>query len=207
VQDICDQIKAARNTVSKYIFQLELEKKVVKKKVGVYFLYFSKERDLIQRGYVIGIIKGMYMSLRRHFPDQESTFKQIGREIGENFQIPLDYARGLTDLDYPTEGIAVKDLFEIFGEVYPYFDIFQTYVNVSLLEINDQGNQATYRFEHSDLLETTDDFIYHFYLISGIIETTLSRALNKTVTCDVVQINLSQNREESFVDISIQTNE
>lgn len=204
IQDIADKIRASRNTISKYIFQLELEKKIFKKKVGVYFLYFTTERHLIQRKLVSELYKNVLYGLKRNFPDQEKIFKSIGRDVGENFKIPLDYLRGLVEEGYSTKDIPIKTFFEIFREFYPYFDVFQSFLDISIREINQLGNKVTYRFTHSDFLEDTDDFIYHFYLISGIIETTFSRELKRNVLCDVVNVNISDNRAKSFVDISIE---
>ncbi len=207
VQDIADQIRASRNTISKYIFQLELEKKVIKKKVGTYFLYFIPERDFVQRKIVNDFYKGVLFSLKRNFPNQESIFKKIGRDIGDYYKIPLDYIRGLTKESYSVKDVPIKAFLEIFGEFYPYFDVFQSICDISIIGIDSQGNKATYRFNHSNLLEDTDEFIYHFYIISGIIETTFSRELHRRVLCDVVKINISEIKANSFLDISIEIKE
>ncbi len=204
VQDIADNIGASRNTISKYIFQLELEKEVIKKKVGVYFLYFTPERHLVQSNLVSGLYKNFLYSLKQNFPNQENIFKTIGRNIGENFKIPLDYLHGLAEGGRFTNDIPIKTFLEIFREFYPYFDVFQSFLEISIREINQRGNKATYRFTHSDFLEDTDDFIYHFYLISGIIETTFSRELKKNVFCDVVKVNISDIKANSFLEISLE---
>jgi hypothetical protein len=204
IQDIADQIKASRNTVSKYIFQLEHEKKIFKKKVGVYFLYFSTDRELVQRSIIDEFYKSFLLGLKMRFPDEEKTFKIIGRDIGENFMIPLDYIRGLYKESQSPRDIPTRTFLEILREFLPYIDIFQHSLEISIIDTNEQGNKATYRLSKSNLLEKTKDFIYHFYIISGMIETTLARELMREVTSDVVQINISNENAKSFVDISVE---
>ena len=51
----------------------------------------------------------------------------------------------------------------------------------TIIKIEKSRNKAIYRFKNSELLEDSDDFIYHFYTVCGFIENTLSRELGTDV--------------------------
>lgn len=48
-----------------------------------------------------------------------------------------------------------------------------------------------------------DDFIYHFHMAVGIMEAILTREIGRTVECFIENIHISDNKEDSYVVISV----
>ncbi len=92
---------------------------------------------------------------------------------------------------------------ESFKFFYSSYDIFQPNIDITILKIDQEGKNATYRFKNSIFLEDTDNFVYHVYIICGISEGILNKAINRDVLCKVDQIYVSNKKEESFFDLTI----
>ncbi|MFX0072279.1 MAG: hypothetical protein ACFFAO_14430 [Candidatus Hermodarchaeota archaeon] len=203
IKDVAKGITASRTTIYKYIYQLQLKKKITKKKIGAYYLHFNINRKFISNKLVIDYYKGLLSGLKRKFPNHQDIFKKVGREMVKYYQLSLKYLPIFEeDLD-SFKNLTVKNFLKIFSEFYPYFDIYQQPLEVSDIEINYEESTATYRFLNSGLLESTNEFIYHFYIMCGLIEATSSKFFNKNVTCCVENIQIKENYKESYVDISI----
>lgn len=63
--------------------------------------------------------------------------------------------------------------------------------------------RAKYWFSNSEFLEDMDDFIYHFHMAVGIMEAILTREIGRTVECFIENIHISDNKEDSYVVISV----
>ncbi len=202
ITDISKGTGFSRNTIPKYLLSLEHEKKAYNREVRHYKLYFATERKFLPRKTASSFYKGLLSSLKAKLPRKEEFFKEIGKDIAKTFKFPL----GISIKDQLTEinQVNIKEFFDTFGKLYPNFDIFQDSVDISELRFNQQGNKATYKLIHSELLETNDDYVYHFYVVCGFIEATLSRELNKKVVCKIETVEISKDKSKSFVELSIE---
>lgn len=59
-----------------------------------------------------------------------------------------------------------------------------------------------YRLSNSEFL--TDKFLYFFYVACGITEGIYRLIVNIKVKCNVENINISANNDESYIDISLE---
>ena len=200
--DIVNITNFSRNTVSKYVLSLELTSQIFSKKVGAYKLFFAKKEKFIPFETAITYYKALLSKFKNYFPNNEDVAIQIGREaandikfsFGPNIQKQL---RGL-------KSHLISRLFlESFKAFYSAYDIFQPNIDITILKIDPEGKNATYRFKNSIFLEDTDDFIYHVYIMCGISEGILKKAINRDVLCEVDQIYVSNKKEESFFDFTI----
>ncbi|WXG42341.1 MAG: hypothetical protein WED07_16505 [Candidatus Freyarchaeum deiterrae] len=189
-------IQASRNTVSKYVASLEAKKKVISKRIGAYNLYLSAERKYLPRERMVNFSKEILSGLKRYFPNQEQNFKKIGSEFGKyfNFRFPEVIDSSLTN----------RNFLELFGDTFNIQDPFQLQTEIKIVELNEKGNKALYRFKKSSFLEDLDDCSYLFYVLCGVVETVISRYFKRTAKCDVVTLKISDKKDESFADISIE---
>lgn len=204
IQDIADEIKAARNTISKYILKFEINNKVFKKKLGAYFLYFSTERNLLPEEMVLGYYKGFLFAMKKFFPNNEEIFKEIGYEIAKFYQVTFENLPKLDREMDSVKNLNINTFFKIFSKFYPNFDFLQRGLKVNDVEVNYMEKKAKYRFLNSNFMEKSENFIYHFYIMSGIIEASISKILDKVVICNVENINIKNDIKESFVEIVIE---
>lgn len=200
--DIAKGTGFSRNTVSKYISILEDKDEVYKKKVGAYNLYFSKKQAFFPKRIALSYYKAIIAGIKKHYPMNEQVLKQIGRESLK--YIDFDQSeKSRKQLKGIRGNPIIKLYFEVFRKFYPSFDLMQPNIKISEPEIQNSGKKAVYRFSNSEFIKDSEDFIYHFYIIAGIIEEQFSELFNRTIKCNVEKVNISNNEGESFVDISI----
>jgi len=200
--DIAKITKFSRNTVSKYVRSLEVTNQIFSKKVGAYKLYFAVEKRYIPFESAISYYKALLSKIKKYYPDTEEMAKKIGREAVKDIKFafgPSIYKQLKSIKDHPISRIHL----ESFKSFYSAYDIFQPNIDISILKIDPEGKIATYRFKNSVFLENSDDFIYHIYIMCGITEGILNRDLKTEVTCDIEQVYISDNKEESFFDVTI----
>jgi hypothetical protein len=189
-------IQASRNTVSKYVSSLEAKKKVFTKRIGAYTLYLSAERRYLPRERIINFNKELFSGLKRYFPNQEKIAKKIGSEAGNYFH-----------LHFPEEvyyNMSSTTMLELFGETFNIQEPFQDQTEIKIREMNEKGTKALYRFKKSSFIKDLEDCSYYYYAICGYIETMFLRQFKKTVKCDIVNMNISNKKDESFIDISLE---
>ncbi|MFX1304990.1 MAG: hypothetical protein ACFFBV_07930 [Promethearchaeota archaeon] len=139
---------------------------------------------------------------KKYFPNNNEIAKKIGKEASKDIKFPFgpSIIKQLKSIkDSPISRIYL----ESFKSFYSAYDIFQPNIEITILTIDQEGKIATYRFKNSIFLENTDDFIYHIYIMCGISEGILNRALKRDVLCNIDQIYISDNKKESFFDITI----
>ncbi len=199
ITDIADNIHSTRITVSKYLSLLEQEKKVLSKEIGVYKLYFSAER----RYMAIDLFRAYYKSLLRGVKDKFSDkkdFKEIGVQVSETLSDFLlkQFPKSIRDQIHE-----FKDFLKFFGSIYPYLDFIYA-DNLTIQETIDfKQEKAIYVFKNTGILDITKDLKYHFYILSGIIEKSLSRIFKKnTITCNVSNVN----RENKTITLMLESN-
>lgn len=203
ITDISKKKSYSRNTVSKYVALLELKEKIFRRKVGAYNLYFSTNTTYFPKEIISTYYKALLSGLKQNFPNNEQIFKEIGRN-SLNF---IDFSFG------PTVKKGLKSLktipvpriyFEAFGKFYPSYDILQPSIEISEPKIDASGKKAIYQFKSSDFLEKSDEFIYHFYIVSGIIEALWERELKTQIKCDIETIHIGNTKQENFIEFSIE---
>jgi hypothetical protein len=187
-----------RNTISTYVRILEAENLVIKKKIGTAHLYFSKKRKYLQRNLVLFFLKALLHGLQDEFPNKEDKFKEIGRNILKYFQFPVGnkYIKEFEEARISSDSMTQLKLFQKF---YNSYDFFQEDLEISTVELF--KNKAIFRLTNSEFLN--DNFIYFFYIACGITEGIYLQNLDKKVVCNVEKLHISNVKNESYIDISL----
>jgi hypothetical protein len=202
ITDIAKAKGYSRNTISKYVSMLEIKEKIFKRKVGAYNLYFSSKKNYFPKEIISSYYKALLSGLKKNYPNDEETFKDIGRNSLKfiDFTFGPTVKKGLKNL----RNIPIPKLyFEVFGKFYPSYDILQPSIEISEPIIDESGNKAVYRFKNSEFLDKTKDFIYHFYIVAGIIEALWEREVGSPVECNVENINVGNKKDDAFFELSI----
>ncbi|MFX1392595.1 MAG: hypothetical protein ACFFAH_03380 [Promethearchaeota archaeon] len=191
----------SRNTVSKYVSILEIKKKIISKKVGAYNLYFSTELKFFSKTFTIFYYKALLAGLKENFPNTGEIFKNIGRNCLEY----IDFYLSPTKLD-KLKGMKVtriwKLYYDVFGKFYPSLNIIQPTIKVRTKKKNGTI-KIILRFSNSEFIDITDDFIYHYYITAGLIEAIWKKESNIDVVCNIEKVHLSDKKESSYVELSI----
>jgi len=184
------------------VLSLERTSKIFGKKVGAYKLYFARKEKYIPFETAISYYKALLSKFKKYIPKREELAKKIGREAAKDIKFTFGPSI-LKQLKSIKDSPISRIYLESFKSFYSAYDIFQPNIEISILTIDQEGKSATYRFKNSIFLENTDDFIYHIYIMCGISEGILNRALKTEVLCNIDQIYISDNKDESFFDINI----
>jgi hypothetical protein len=201
--DIAKKTNFSRNTISKYVSVLELKNKIHKRKVGAYNLLFSIKKAYFPKEIISSYYRALLAGLKKKFPDSEEIFKDIGRESLEfiDFSFGPTVRKGLKSLrNVPITRI----YFEAFSKFYPSYDILQPSIEIYEPIMDESNNRAIYRFKNSEFLEDSDEFIYHFYIVCGIIEALWEREVGRPIECNVEKVNIGNSKDDSFYEISIE---
>lgn len=201
ISDISDKTGAHRNTVSNHLRSLENEGLVSKKEIGSAHLYFSKKREYLSKKLVNSFLQAFLSSLKSKFPNRQDIFKEIGHDILKKFQFPIGqaYIEEFKKARKTKDPIAQLKLFEKF---YNSYDFFQDEIYISIQELSQ--NRAIFRLINSEYLKDNDEFIYFFYIACGITEGIYLENLNRMVICNIEKIHISQNDDDSYIDISLE---
>ena len=201
IKELSERTGAHRNTVSTHLGALESEGLVSKKEIGTAHLYFSKRRDYLSKSLVNSFLKALLSSIKKKFKEQEIVFKEIGREILKKFEFPIGnaYIDEFKTARKTKEPIAQLKLFEKF---YNSYDFFQDDLNISIRYLSQ--NKAVFRLSNSEYLQGTDEFIYFFYIACGITEEIYRTNLNKKVHCNVEKVHVASQKENAYLDISLE---
>ncbi len=201
ITELSKKVKYHRNTVSKYLLSLETDGLVKKKEIGAARLYVSTKRKYLRRKLVNSFIQALLYALKNNFPNEEEMFKKVGRNLLDHFQFSLGDAY-TKEFEKIKANSNTKTYLELFKEFYNSFDFFQDDLDISLVELN--PNRVIYRVRNSEFLENSDDFIYYFYIVCGITEGIYLRGLDVNIKCSIENIQIANNKQESFVDISLE---
>lgn len=207
ITDISKKTDYSRNTVSKYVAILHLKGMIYNEPVGRYNLYFSSKKSFISKNIMHSMFKAIFLTMKNIFPNKEDLYKEFGKELQNHFD--YRYSKGFFSNNIKKK-IALKNIkdfkphFEYFVEVFNSFNVLQDTVQVTHIKYENNYKKAIYRFTDSEFLETNDDYIFYFYMIAGIIETYLGGELNRNVNSNIIDIHISDKKEESYVDISIE---
>ena len=181
ISDIANGIKASRMTVSKYISVLEAKEKILSRKIGAYNLYYTAHPVYVPHRIIslfyLGILQNLH---KKQDVNREEFYKEIGFQISENFIVlfPPEVSVPKDTDDYT---ILLKNL----ARLYPKIDVLN-YLNVKIEpEITNKGKKSIFHFKDIKLFDTSEDFLYHFYVVAGVFEKTLSRLTSREVKCNV----------------------
>ncbi len=201
ITEISTKTNIQRNTVSKYVIVLEAEGLVNKKEVSRAKLFFSKKRKYLPRKVVSSFIKALFIALKDKIPDREEDFKEIGRAILDNFKFPLG-EEIINQFESLRKDYGIQAKLKFFQEFYDSFDLVQDNPEVIIVEL--QENRVVYKIKDPEFLRPPGDSTYFFYFICGITEGLYKRLLKTTVSCNVLDIHISSNSEDSYVKISLE---
>ena len=202
ITDISEKLGISRNTVYRYIGLLVEKRKVQKKKIGAYTLYFTAETETIPKDLVFTFYLGYLSTFKDTFRNVQASYKQLGKIVAEKVQFPI----GSEDSEQ-TESLGKYTnhyFMEIFGKMWPYFDPLPQQLDVLDIKIDGEKNKAIYHLGNAELLEFDPEFIIHFYVVTGYVEYRLKAQFNKDVKCDVIEYHASNKRDECYIKISLE---
>ena len=197
IKDIAEGIDTTRITVSKYISILELQEKVISRQIGVYKLYFSSERVLIPLNLVRSFYKGILTGLKGKLSNKKE-FKELGYAIADVMKVELleQFPKSLRE-----KIRSFKEFLEFFGKLYPYLDFVPDKNLIIEENISKDGSKALFYLKNLNLLTLSEDFKYHFYILTGMMEKSLSRIFKREIICEVQSIDLN----DKSVKISVES--
>lgn len=205
ITEIAKKRGFSRNTVSKYISILKIKKKIFGKKLGAYHLYFSTEMNLFSRLFPLSYYKAILAGLKDKYPNDGAVFKDIGRnsvEYIESLLGPLVLKQ--------VEGLNVNRMiglyYQLFGKVIPSLNMVKPNIEMIMRKKNEFENKIIFKFTNTEFLDTSDDFIYHYYIIAGILEKVWQRDVKKNVKVNVETVSISEKKDESFLEFSVEIN-
>ena len=203
ITDIAKDKKYSRNTVSKYVSLLILKKKIFSRKVGAYKLYFCEEEISFPKIFIIEYYKGILSGLKQKFPDSEDLFKEIGHICYKHIDLSLG-AVVSKELKGPKVNRFIKIYNDVFGKFYPSSEVTNPLINISLKKLDNNKTKTILKFTHSEFLQDTDDFIYHAYIVAGLIEELWKKEVGRIIQCNVESVNILDKIEDSYYELSIE---
>ncbi len=166
-------------------------------------MYFSTRRIFLPKSTVLGYYKAILSGFKKKYPKDEEIFKEIGHLVLNEFNFSLSPSLS-KELKAMKENKDPKLHLKLFKKIYPSFDFIQEGLDISEVKLDENGKKAIYRFKNSELLENSKNFVYHFYMICGIIEAVFKKENEKIVLCNVEKIEISPEKENSYIDISME---
>lgn len=200
ITDIANHLDYHRNTVSKYITFFELEGKAYTKEIGRYKLCYSAEGTNMPRTTFINIYKGVLFGLKKHFPNKENVFKEIGKDLVPFMPSTLINLPKI--INESEEEFSLTSITELIEDIYQGF--FQDPISIKKVEVSDDGKKIRVGYANSSFLKENDNFIYHVYMLAGFIEALLNEELDNVYECSIEKINISEENESSYVELLIQ---
>ncbi len=201
IKDISYELKLTRDSVKKHLITLEKQDKIFSTKLGAYTLFKSSEAKFVPKKFMVSFYKALLKDLKIKFPNKERIFKEIGRNMFGDIKFPISKLIIKKLEDFKTSPL--KQLhFEVFKDVFPSYYIFEP-IQISDPKIDSSGKKGIFRLKNSEFLNNSDS-LYHFYLISGMIETKMSNDLGVPIKCNIEKIHISDKIEDSYSDISIE---
>ncbi|MHA1670098.1 MAG: hypothetical protein ACTSV5_05905 [Promethearchaeota archaeon] len=182
---------------------MEVKKEIFQKKIGVYNLYFTTKNSYIPFDFAISYYKALIKRFKKYLPGSEELAKKVGREAVKDIKFsfgPNVYKQLKSVKDVPISRIHL----ESFKNFYPVYDIFQPNIEISIINTDIKGKNATFRFKNSSFLSDSEDYSFHIYIMCGITEGILSNELKSEVSCNVKKIYVAEDKKNSYFDIIVQ---
>ena len=192
-------LDTTRITVSKYISGLVLQNEVFAKKIGVYKLYYSVERQTIPIKLVRTFYRGILSGLKENFIDEDdpAELKEFGHVVAETILLNVDE-------QFPEsvkkESKSFIDFLNYFPNIYPELDFLYDKNWIIEKEINAGESKANYELQNVNILDISDVFFLHFYIMAGLLEKVISIGLNFEIICDILEINSEKKTVKFSID-------
>ncbi|TFG13379.1 MAG: ArsR family transcriptional regulator [Promethearchaeota archaeon] len=187
--------QTTRVTVHKYIKLLLEQGKIFAREVGVYNLYYSSERTFLPIKFVGKFYIGMLTGLKDKLSSKKD-FKELGYNIADAMRKELvkQFPKSLRD-----QIKSFEDFLQYFAKLYPYLDMIPNNRLVVEEEISEDGNKALFHFKNSNIFNLSENSEYHFYLLTGMMERSLSRIFRTKIKVEIESFNI----DEKSVKISV----
>ena len=195
--DIITALKISRGTGSKYVSVLEAKEKVINKRIGAYNFYFASAPSYVPVRTIVLFYEGLLKELNKNSNNKEEKyFKELGYKISENFNALFS-----SNLTIPEDTSNYSVLLKVLARLYPSIDVMQ-YRGIKIsADINNTGTKADYHLQNIKLFDESNDFLFHFYIISGILEKQLKRLLHKEVKTNIDNYNFEKKTLTLSIDI------
>lgn len=200
VTDIANELNISRNTVYRYIGILEGKQKVYSKKIGNYTLYYPKTQLIFNKDIFLSFFKGLLANLKEEYPNQHEIFKSMGRRIGKSMDVPLK--RKGKKIVQQLDKMSKIEILESVTDYMPYFNILNDTITISKINIKRNKKKAIVTFINSEMLGSSDEYIYYFYLLMGLIEEKLSEYIGREIRFDILAYETFQDKEQSYIKFS-----
>ncbi|MHA1856938.1 MAG: winged helix-turn-helix domain-containing protein [Promethearchaeota archaeon] len=188
IKDIAEGVSTSRVTVYKYIKMLQDEGKVFAREVGLYKLYYCSDRIVLPLRFMSKYYNGILRGLKNKFTNLEE-FKKLGHIIADGMRRELinQYPKSLR-----AEIKSFNDFLTYFPKLYPYLDLIMN-ENVTIEEeIEPDKNKGVFIFKNLEMLEVSEDFQYHYYIITGILERGLSWVFQKNIHAEILNLDVKE---------------
>ena len=187
IKDIAEGIGTSRVTVYKYIDILQEQEKVFIREVGLYKLYYSSDRIVLPLKFVAAFYNGILTGLKEKF-SSEKEFKELGYIIADvmKFELIKQFPKTLR-----IEIKTFKDFLGYFAKLYPYLDIVLDNNLIIDENISEDGTKALFHFKNLNLFNLSGDFKYHYYILTGMMERSLSRIFKKEIHAEIVELDIN----------------
>ncbi len=198
IADINKKTGYARNTITKYLMSLEVNKKVEYKTLGMNKLYQAKDNKHIPRAIVQSFMKGILLILKQSFPIKGSMIKEMGKALAKHLYFNISDSQ-LEDF----QNLDAKTILESFVNLYPNFDFFQDSYELSLIDLEENKAKGRYRFKNSEFIGDNEDYLFFFHAMCGVLEGFAKEKTGRHIECNVEKTYISKKKEDSYVDISV----
>ena len=187
--------QTTRVTVHKYIKLLLKQRKIFAREVGVYNLYYSSERIFLPLNFVSKFYNGILTGLKNKFSSKKE-FKELGYIVSDVMirELIKQFPKSLRD-----QIKSFEDFLPYFAKLYPYLDIVPDNNLVIEEEISEDGSKALFHFKNANIFNISENSEYHFYLLTGMMERSLSRIFRTEIKVEIESINI----DEKSVKISV----
>ncbi|TFF63798.1 MAG: ArsR family transcriptional regulator [Promethearchaeota archaeon] len=200
ITEIANELKASRNTVSKYIKRLEKMGRVESKRIGVYKLYYSYGDGIMSKITFINFYKGLVCGLKLQFPNQEEKIKEIGKYIADFYALPIVNVNKLKD-----EKPSIQSILILLEEFNTYNELFNENSSLAGIEIIEPMKKFLLKLSNFSFFRDSTEFIYHGYLVVGYMERLLTKKFEKKVKCDIKEISISEKKpQDSYVEVILE---
>jgi len=201
ITDIAKGAGVSRNTVYRYIGMLKGQGEIYEKKIGSYTLYYRAGKRILSQEKLLSFFKGFLANIKRVYPNQEHVFQTIGRNMADS--IPIPSKKEGKKIKEKLEQMNEQEILKSIGDYLPYFNILHDTIRIQKIEFDEKENRALITFFNSELLDNTDEYIYYFYVLMGVMEKKLSKFIDKEINFDIYDYETFGKKENSFLKMSL----
>lgn len=201
ITDIAKEAGVSRNTVYRYIGMLKGQGEIYEKKIGSYTLYYRAGKRILSQEKLLSFFKGFLANIKRVYPDQEQVFQTIGRNMADS--IPIPSKKEGKKIKEKLEQMNEQEILKSIGDYLPYFNILHDTIRIQKIQFDEKENRAIITFFNSELLDNTDEYIYYFYVLMGIMEKKLSKFIDKEINFDIYDYETFGKKENSYLKMSL----